>query len=55
MVDLDSKKMTERQFAHKYGVRLTPVFMFFDQIGRYVVEGHYKNTNLIKFIRENSK
>ena len=74
VVDVDGKKMTERQFAHKYGVRLTPVFMFFDQqgnvvvkvpgyiepkefilIGRYIVEGHYKNTNLVKFIRENSK
>jgi thioredoxin-related protein len=74
VVDLGGEKMTEKQFAHKYGVRLTPVFMFFDQkgnivakvpgyiepkefilIGRYVVEGHYKNTNLIKFIRENSK
>ncbi|ADO44981.1 conserved hypothetical protein [Hydrogenobacter thermophilus TK-6] len=74
VVDVDGKKMTERQFAHKYGVRLTPVFMFFDQkgnvvakvpgyiepkdfllIGRYMVEGHYRDTNLVKFIKENKK
>lgn len=74
IVDVDGKKMTERQFAHKYGVRLTPVFMFFDQIGnvvakvpgyiepkdfilvgRYIVEERYKDTNLVKFIKENKK
>jgi len=74
VVDLDGKKMTERQFAHKHGVRLTPVLMFLSQdgkvlakvpgyiepeefllIGRYVVEGHYKNTNLVKFIKENKR
>ncbi|MEZ0337196.1 MAG: thioredoxin fold domain-containing protein [Aquificaceae bacterium] len=72
VVDLDGKKLTERQFSLKHGIRLTPVFMFFDKegnvvakvpgyidpqefilIGRYVVEGHYKNKNLVQFIREN--
>ena len=72
LVDLDGKKLTERQFSLKHGVRLTPVLMFFDQegkvvakvpgyvepqefilIGRYVVEGHYKNKNLVQFLREN--
>ncbi len=74
LIDLDGKRMSEKQFAHKYGVRLTPVFMFFDQkgdvvakipgyiepkdfvlVGKYVVEGHYKTTNLVKFLRENKK
>ena len=72
VIDFDGKKLTERQFSLKLGVRLTPVFMFFDKegkvvakvpgyiepqefilIGRYVVEGHYKNKNLVQFIREN--
>lgn len=72
VIDFDGKKLTERQFSLKHGVRLTPVFMFFDKegkvvakvpgyiepqefilIGRYVVEGHYKNKNLVQFIREN--
>ncbi len=72
VIDLDGKKLTERQFALKHGIRLTPVFMFFDKegkvvlkvpgyiepkefilIGRYVVEGHYKNKNLIQFLKEN--
>ncbi|MDW8096366.1 MAG: thioredoxin family protein [Aquificaceae bacterium] len=72
VVDLDGKKLTERQFSLKHGVRLTPVFLFFDRegntvakvpgyiepeefliIGRYVVEGHYRNKNLVQFIKEN--
>jgi thioredoxin-related protein len=72
LVDFDGKKTTERQFALKHGVRLTPVFMFLDKegnviakvpgyiepqefllIGRYVVEGHYKNKNIVQFLKEN--
>ncbi|WP_029551898.1 thioredoxin family protein [Thermocrinis jamiesonii] len=74
VVDFDGKKLTERQFALKHGVRLTPVFMFFDKkgeviakvpgyiepkefilIGRWIVEEHYKRTNLVNFLRENKK
>ncbi|MFN3976361.1 MAG: thioredoxin family protein [Aquificaceae bacterium] len=74
VVDLDGQRLTERQFSIKHGVRLTPVFMFFDGegrvvakvpgyiepqefllIGRYVVEGHYKDKNLVQFIKENKR
>ncbi|WP_333784879.1 thioredoxin fold domain-containing protein [Thermocrinis sp.] len=74
LVDFDGKKLTERQFALKHGVRLTPVFMFLDKkgdvvakvpgyieprefllIGRWIVEEHYKRTNLVNFLRENKK
>lgn len=72
VIDLDGERLKEKQFSIKHGVRLTPVFMFFDKegkiivkvpgyiepqefllIGRYVTEGHYKNKNLIQFIKEN--
>ncbi len=74
MVDLDGRKITEREFALKHGIRLTPVFMFLDKkgnviakvpgyieprefllIGRWIVEEHYKRTNLVNFLRENKK
>lgn len=74
VVDLDGKKLAEKQFSIKHGVRLTPVFLFFDQegrvvarvpgyvepeefflLGRYVVEGHYKNKNLVQFLKDNRK
>ncbi len=38
VVDLDGKRLTERQFSLKHGIRLTPVFMFFDQEGRVVAK-----------------
>lgn len=74
VVDFNGKEMTEKEFAHKYRVRATPVFLFVDHegkeilklvgyippkdwliIGRYIVEGHYKNKGFYKFLREERK
>ncbi|SHK22256.1 thioredoxin family protein [Thermocrinis minervae] len=74
LVDVDGKKMTEKEFARKHDVRLTPVFMFYDQegkviakipgyieprdfliLGRWIVEGHYKNKSFITFLKENRR
>jgi thioredoxin-related protein len=38
VVDFDGKKTTERQFALKHGVRLTPVFMFLDKNGNVIAK-----------------
>ncbi|MCS7262569.1 MAG: thioredoxin family protein [Aquificaceae bacterium] len=38
VTDLDGKKLTEKQFAIKHGIRLTPVFLFFDQQGNVIVK-----------------
>ena len=38
VVDFDGKKLTERQFALKHGVRLTPVVMFLDKEGNVIAK-----------------
>ncbi|MFN7065521.1 MAG: thioredoxin family protein [Aquificaceae bacterium] len=38
VVDLDGNKLSERQFSLRHGVRLTPVFMFFDKDGKVVAK-----------------
>ncbi|MCS6998926.1 MAG: thioredoxin family protein [Aquificaceae bacterium] len=38
VVDLEGKRLTEKQFSLKHGVRLTPVFLFFDLEGRVVAK-----------------
>ncbi|MCS6957493.1 MAG: thioredoxin family protein [Aquificaceae bacterium] len=38
VVDIDGKKLTEKQFSLKHGVRLTPVFLFFDAEGKPIVK-----------------
>ena len=38
VIDLDGKKLQEKQFSIKHGVRLTPVFMFFDKEGKVIVK-----------------
>ncbi len=38
VVDFDGKKTTERQFALKHGIRLTPVFMFLDKNGNVIAK-----------------
>ncbi|RMH81203.1 MAG: DUF255 domain-containing protein [Acidobacteria bacterium] len=38
VIDFDGSKTTERQFALKHGIRLTPVFMFLDKDGKIVLK-----------------
>ena len=71
VIDVDGREYTEKTFSRKYGVRATPVFLFYDKdgevilklpgyykpgefllIGKYIVEGHYKNENIFSFIRK---
>lgn len=44
VVDVDGKEYTEKTFSRKYGVRATPVFLFYDRKGEVILKlpGYYR-------------